>query len=137
MATELTTVDSAIPRFNQGCVAVTTATAFVLGWWPLVALVAVVLGVTRLAGHRYGLFSQVYVRFVQPHRSSPERREPAEPPRFAMALGTGALAAATLSFVLGADTLGWSITLVVTALSAFAAATNICVACRIYEGVRA
>ena len=137
MATELTTVDSAIPRFNQGCVAVTTATAFVLGWWPLVAFVAAVLGVTRFSGHRYGLFSQVYVRLVRPRRSSPERLEPAEPPRFAMALGSGALATATLCFFLGVDALGWSITLVVTGLSAFAAATSVCVACRIYDGVRA
>lgn len=136
MATDLTTIDAAIPRFNQACVAAATGTAFVLGWWPIIPFVAVVLTVTRVAGHRYGLFSQLYVRLVQPRRASPERREPADPPRFAMAVGAVALTLATLCFALGAEGAGWVITLLVTALAAFAAATSICVACRIYAGVR-
>lgn len=136
MATDLTTIDAAIPRFTQAGVAVTTAAAFALGWWPLVAAVAVVLGVTRIAGHRYGLFSQVYLRLVRPRRSGVERREPAAPARFAIAVGSAALSVATVCFLFGADAAGWFITLMVTAVSAFAAATSICVACRIYDGVR-
>ncbi len=135
MASELTSVDSAIPRFNQACVAVLTGSAFILGWWPIVPAVATVLTVTRLGGHRYGLFSRIYEGFVRPQRVADPIMEPAAPPRFAMTVASIALWIASGGFLIGAMTVGWGVTLVVTAMSAFAAATSICVACRVYEGL--
>lgn len=126
-------VDVNVPRFNQACVAVLTGLAFILQWWPIVAFVAVVLALTRFAGPRYGLFTQIYLRFVKPRLDGPVETEPSGPPRFAQLLGVVFLGAATLAFLLGASLVGWVLTLMVTALAALAATTKICVGCVIYE----
>jgi len=126
-------VDINVPRFNQACVAVLTGLAFVTQWWPIVAFVAVVLALTRFAGPRFGLFTQIYLQFVKPRLDNTVETEPSGPPRFAQLLGVLFLGAATLAFLLGASPVGWVLTLMVTALAALAATTKICVGCVIYE----
>lgn len=126
-------VDVNVPRFNQACVAASTAAAFVADVWQIVPIVAVVLALNRFAGPRYGLFTQLFVRFIRPRLTSPIVTEPADPPRFAQLLGIVFLAGATLAFVLGVHPVGWVVTLIVTALAALAATTHICVGCMIYE----
>ncbi len=128
-------VDVNVPRFNQTCVAVLTAVAFVLGWWPLVAMVAVILGLTRFGGPSLGLFTQIYVRFIRPRLDGEIVTEASPPPRFAQLIGFIFLTVATVVFVAGFDTLGWVITLIVTALATLAAVTRICVGCMIYEQI--
>ena len=126
-------VDVNIPRFNQACTAALTAIAFVIPWWPLVTIVAVILLVTRVGGPGLGVFTQLYVRTVQPRLSGPVETEPIGPPRFAQLLGIVILFAATLCFVAGAETVGWVLTLTVTGLATLAAATRVCVGCIIYN----
>ncbi len=126
-------IDANVPRFNQACVAVLTAIAFVVQSWPLVAAVALVLGVTRFVGPRYALFTQIYVRFVRPRLRGEVVTEPAAPPRFAQLLGFLLLSLATVLFLVGASTLGWIVTLIVTLLATLAAVTRICVGCIIYD----
>ena len=126
-------LDVNIPRFNQLCVALLTGLAFVVQWWPLVALVATVIVVTIVGGPSAGLFTQIYVRFVQPRIDGPVETEPTAPHRFAQTLGATMLLVASALFIVGADAVGWILTLVVTALSTLAAATGICVGCLIYE----
>ncbi|MGI9642584.1 MAG: DUF4395 domain-containing protein [Acidimicrobiia bacterium] len=126
-------VDVNVPRFNQACVAVLTGLAFISQWWPTVAFVAIVLALTRFAGPRYGLFTQIYLRFVKPRLDGTVETEPSGPPRFAQLLGVVFLGLATVAFLLGASLFGWALTLMVTALAALAATTKICVGCVIYE----
>ena len=126
-------VDANVPRFNQAGVALLTGLAFVLQWWPLVVITAVILAVTRFAGPRYGVFTQLYLRVIRPRLSGDTETEEAAPTRFAQLVGTIVLGAASLAFVVGAMTLGWVLTVVVTALAALAAATRICVGCIVYE----
>lgn len=126
-------VDANVPRFNQAGVALLTGLAFVLQWWPLVVITAVILAVTRFAGPRYGVFTQLYLRVIRPRLSGDTETEEAAPARFAQLVGTIVLGAASLAFVVGAMTLGWVLTVVVTALAALAAATRICVGCIVYE----
>lgn len=126
-------VDINVPRFNQACVAVLTGLAFITQWWPIVAFVAVVLALTRFAGPRYGLFTQIYLRLVKARLGSTVETEPSGPPRFAQLLGVVFLDAATVAFLLGASLIGWVLTLMVTALAALAATTKICVGCVLYE----
>lgn len=133
METDLSRIDSAIPRFNQACTAVATATAFVLGFWPIVAVVAAILLVSRFAGPRYALFTRIYTRWIRPRRDSPVVLEPAGPPRFAQLVGAAVLGVATVCFVVGLSVVGWAVTLAVTVMASLAAATRVCVACRIYE----
>lgn len=130
-----TMVDVNVPRFNQACVAGITAIAFVLGIWQLVPLVAVVLGLTRFGGPRYGLFTQIYIRLIRPRIGSEITTESVAPPKFAQLIGFVFLAVATGAFLVGFMTIGWVITLIVTALAALAAATRICVGCMLYEQI--
>ncbi|MGI9666798.1 MAG: DUF4395 domain-containing protein [Acidimicrobiia bacterium] len=128
-----TRVDVNVPRFNQACVAALTALAFVVQWWPLVAVTALILAATRFAGPRYGPFTQAYVRFIKPRRNSDVETEEAAPPRFAQLLGTIFLGVASVAFLLGWMAFGWVLTLTVTALATLAAATRICVGCIVYK----
>lgn len=128
-------VDVNVPRFNQACVAGVTAIAFVLGVWQLVPFVAVILGLTRFGGPQFGLFTQIWVRGIRPRLDGDIVTEPVAPPRFAQLIGFIFLATASVAFVFGFMTLGWVITLMVTALAALAAATRICVGCILYEQI--
>lgn len=130
-------VDVDIPRFNQALVAVLTGLAFLVDAPWVVAALAVVLGLSWVDGPRLGLFTRLYVDVVRPRLrpDGPVEFEDARPPRFAQLLGTVVLGAATIAFVLGASTVGWSLTLVVTALAGLAASTRICVGCLVYDRV--
>jgi hypothetical protein len=133
MTTTLPQIDVNVPRFNQGCVALLTGLAFVLQWWPLVAITAIAVAVTRFAGHRAGLFSQAYRRLVKPRLRSPVETEWAAPPRFSQTLAVLFLGAATVLFAFGLTGAGWAITLMVTALATLSAVARICVGCLLYE----
>lgn len=128
-------VDVDVPRFNQGLVAAITGFAFLFDtWWP-VAIVAVILGLSWIDGQRLGLFTRLYVGAVRPRirPDGPVEFEDARPPRFAQLLGTIVLGSATVAFLLGASTIGWALTLMVTALAALASTAKICVGCILYE----
>lgn len=126
-------VDVNVPRFNQAMVALLVGVAFIIQWWPLVAVTAAVLALTRFGGPSWGLFTQVYVRLIRPRLDGPPVTEAAAPPRFAQLLGTIFLGLATVLFATGWNTAGWAIALTVFALALLAATTRICVGCLIYE----
>ncbi|MDX1689697.1 MAG: DUF4395 domain-containing protein [Acidimicrobiia bacterium] len=126
-------IDVDLPRFNQAMTALLTAVAFVLQWWPLVAVALAAVALTRFGGHRVGPWSQIYLRFVKPRRTRPVETEWARPPRFAQTLAVVFLGAATVLLALDLTIAGWAVTLVVTALATLAAAAKICVGCILYE----
>ena len=128
-------VDVNIPRFNQAIVAGLTGIAFVVQAWQLVAVVFAIVAITRLAGARYGLFTQLYVRFARPSRSQPIETEWSAPPRFAQLLAVIFLGAATVLFIAGFPVVAWTVTLIVTALATLAATARICVGCVIYQKI--
>ena len=127
-------IDIDIPRFNQAIVAVVVSVAFVFQLPWLVAATAALLAISRALGPKAPL-NLVYVRWLRPRLrpGGPVGYEPAAPPRFAQLLGTIVLTAATVAFLVGADTLGWVLSLLVVALAALAATTRICVGCLLYE----
>lgn len=126
-------VDANVPRFNQACVALFVSIAFVLGYWPLVAFVGIVLALTRFVGPNAGLFTQVYVRLVRPRVGGEIETELAAPPRFAQLLAVILLGSATMAFIAGYDAVGWALALAVAALAALAATLKICVGCLVFE----
>ncbi len=126
-------VDVNIPRTNQALVAVLTGIAFLVQWWPLVALTALVVAATRFGGPRWGVFTQGYLRLLRPRLSGPIETEASGPPRFSQLLAVLFLGAASVLFALGWSTAGWAVTLMVFVLAALAATTRICVGCLIYE----
>lgn len=133
MTTTPPQIDVNLPRFNQGCVAVLTGLAFVLQWWPLVAITAAIVAITRFGGHRVGLFSQVYLRLVKPRLAGPIETEWAAPPRFSQTLAVIFLGGATVLLAAGLTAIGWAITLMVTVLATLSAAARICVGCIVYQ----
>lgn len=135
MSSTTSMVDVNVPRFNQSLVALFTGAGFLLDQPILVALTFAVLAVSVVGGPRAAPFTRLYVGLIRPRLQpdGPTEFEPAAPPRFAQMLGTGFLGAATLALYAGSSTLGWSLTLVVTALAALAATARICVGCLIYE----
>ncbi len=128
-------VDVNVPRFNQAMVAAAVGVAFALHWWPLVAVTAGVLALTRFAGPGWGLFTQAYLRLVRPRRRRPIETEEAGPPRFAQLLGVVFLSAASALFAIGWSVAGWTLALIVFSLALLAATTRICVGCIFYERV--
>ncbi len=129
------TVDVNVPRFNQAIVALLTAFGFVLGQPWLVVATFAILAVSWTAGPTVAPLTQLYVRVVRPRvqPDGPTEFEPAAPPRFAQLIGAVVLGVASFALVAGWETLGWALTLFVTALATLAAATRICVGCILYE----
>ena len=125
-------VDVNVPRFNQAMVAGLIGVAFVAQWWPLIAVTAAILAATRFAGHRWGLFTQAYLRLVRPRLGGTVTTEEAGPPRFAQLLGLAFLLLASVLFGAGWAVAGWTVALIVFALALLAATTRICVGCLIY-----
>lgn len=127
-------IDVDVPRFNQAVVALLVALAFVFELEWLVAATAALLAISRVLGQRAPL-SVLYVRLLRPRLrpQGPTAYEPAAPPRFAQLLGTVVLTAATAAFLVGAEAVGWALSLLVVALAALAATTRVCVGCIIYE----
>ena len=75
-------IDARAPRFNQTVIGVLSVVAVVTGWWWLLALLALQLGVGLLFGRRYCLPCLAYFELVQP-RFGEGKLEDSRPPRAA------------------------------------------------------
>ena len=63
---DLDVIDARAPRFNQATVGVVSLVAVLTGWWPLLALLALQLGIGLRFGRRYCLPCVAYFELVQP-----------------------------------------------------------------------
>jgi hypothetical protein len=125
-------IDPRGPRTNQAVLAIGLAVGFIVGWWPVAPVFAVVLGIGVAFGPRWGPVLVAYRHLLAPRLGPPDELEDPRPPRFAAAVGVVFLVAATVAFALGAATVGWVLTLTVAALAALAATTGVCVGCEMY-----
>lgn len=125
-------IDPRGPRLNQAVLATGLAVGFLLGWWPVAPLFAVVLGLGVVLGPPANPVLLAFGHLVAPRLGPPTELEDPRPPRFAAAVGVAFLLAATAAFLGGLSALGWVLTLVVAALAALAAATGLCVGCEVY-----
>jgi hypothetical protein len=125
-------IDPRGPRTNQAVLATALAVGFVVGWWPVAPIFAVVLGIGVAFGPRWGPVLVAYRHLLAPRLGPPEELEDPRPPRFAAAVGVVFLVAATVAFVAGATTVGWVLSLIVAGLAALAAVTGVCVGCEMY-----
>jgi hypothetical protein len=129
---DLDVIDARGPRFNQAVIGSLALLAFLVDWWPLLALLAVQLAIGLVLGRRWCLPCLAYFELVQPLVGEGPI-EDARPPRFANAIGAVVLGAASLAHVAGLELLGWSLGLLVSGLALLAAATGICVGCELYR----
>ena len=105
---------------------------FVLDWWPMAAIVGVILLLGAALGPRYGPFIRLYSEAIRPRLAPPDELEDPRAPRFAATVGVVFLAGATLAFAAGTSALGWALALIVAALAGLAAVTGICVGCEVW-----
>jgi hypothetical protein len=129
---DLDVIDARAPRFNQATVGIVSLGSVVTGWWPLLALLALQLGIGLRFGRRYCLPCVAYFELVQP-RFGEGPIEDSRPPRFANQVGFVVLAAATVAHAAGLNALGTGLGLLVAALALLAAVTGLCVGCELYR----
>ncbi len=125
-------IDSQAPRFNQAVIGSLALIAFLLDWWPLLAILAAQLVVGLLFGRRYCLPCVAYFEWVQP-RIGEGAIEDSRPPRFANTVGAVVLTAASILHLAGLTVAGWVLGLLVAGLALLAAATGLCVGCELYK----
>jgi hypothetical protein len=125
-------IDSRAPRFNQAVIGSLALAAFVVDFWPLLALLALQLALGLTLGRRWCLPCLAYFELVQP-RFGEGPIEDSRPPRFANTVGVVVLGTASLLHLLGLETIGWTLGLLVAALALLAAATGLCVGCELYR----
>ena len=129
---DIDVIDARAPRFNQATVGVVSLIAVLTGVWPLLALLALQLGVGLRFGRRYCLACVAYFEFVQP-RFGEGPIEDSRPPRFANQVGLVVLGSATLAHVVGFTAIGNGLGLLVAGLALLAAATGFCAGCEMYR----
>jgi hypothetical protein len=125
-------IDSRAPRFNQATVGVLSVAAVVTGWWWLLAALAAQLVIGLTLGRRFCLPCLAYFELVQP-RFGEGPLEDSRPPRFANMVGVAFLAAASVAYATGFETLGASLGGLVAGLALLAAATGFCTGCEAYK----
>jgi hypothetical protein len=129
---DLDVIDARAPRFNQAVVGLGSLVAVLTGWWPILTLLALQLGVGLRFGRRYCLPCVTYFELVQP-RLGEGPIEDSRPPRFANQIGVTVLSAATVAYVVGLPLLGLALGGLVAALALLAATTGFCLGCEIYR----
>ena len=129
---DLDVIDARAPRFNQVVVGSVSLVAVATGWWPLLALMSLQLGVGLRFGRRYCLPCVAYFELLQP-RFGEGPLEDSRPPRFANMIGFAVLAAAGVAYLAGLPVIGAGLGLLVASLALLAATTGFCLGCWIYR----
>src|SRR5947199_3911951 len=125
-------IDSRAPRTNQAVIGVLSLLAVATGWWWLLALLALQLGVGLTFGRRFCLTCVAYFELIQP-RFGQGPLEDSRPPRAANIVGLVVLTAASLAYALGATVAGIALGALVAALALLAAITGFCTGCEAYK----
>ncbi|HWE89158.1 MAG TPA: DUF4395 domain-containing protein [Pseudonocardiaceae bacterium] len=125
-------VDPRGPRFGAWVTTVVLAVSLATGWWPLLAVQAVIFGIGAFAGLGYAPYGLIYRSLVAPRLGPTSEREEAAPPRFAQGVGFGFAVVGVLGYASGLTVLG----VVATALALIAAFLNaafgFCLGCEVY-----
>ena len=129
---DLDVIDARAPRFNQVVVGTVSLVAVVSGWWPLLALLALQLGIGLRFGRQYCLPCLAYFELIQP-RFGEGPLEDSRPPRFANMIGFVVLTTASVAYLTGLPLIGAALGLLVAGLALLAAISGFCVGCWIYK----
>lgn len=129
-------IDARGPRFNQGVLAFALLGAFVFEARWIYPTWGVALALSAIGGSDLGPFLRLYRDAIRPRLRPPTELEDPRPPRFAAAVGTVFLAAATLAWLGGVPGLADGLALIVAGLAALAAVTGLCVGCELYVWIK-
>ena len=125
-------IDSRAPRVNQAVIGTLSLLAVLTGWWWLLALLALQLALGLTLGRRWCLACLAYFELIQP-RFGEGPLEDSRPPRAANIVGLTVLAAASIAWAAGAETLGMALGALVAALALLSAGTGFCTGCEAYK----
>jgi hypothetical protein len=126
-------IDRMALKFNQACIIVLLAWAFLFDWPWLVGLVAVVMLVGTFLPDA-GLFKQFYARVLRPNgllKPDIVADDP-QPHLFAQGVGGIFLLLASLAFLAGWPVVAWVLTGIVIALAAINLLFGFCAGCFMY-----
>jgi hypothetical protein len=129
---DLDVIDSRAPRFNQTIVGLGSTLALLTGWWPILLVLGLQLGIGLRFGRRYCIPCLLYFQVVQP-RFGEGPIEDSRPPRFANLIGFAVLTTASAAYVVGLPLLGGALGFLVAVLALLAATTGLCVGCELYK----
>jgi hypothetical protein len=129
---DLDVIDARAPRFNQAVIGTGSLLAVATGWWPILAVLALQLGVGLRFGRRYCLPCLTYFEIVQ-SRIGEGEIEDSRPPRFANLIGFVVLSAASVLYLAGVTLLGAALGGLVAVLALLASTTGFCLGCEIYK----
>lgn len=119
-------------RFNQAVICTVLMVAFLGDWRVAIPAVAVALVPGAALGPRWDPLQWLYATLLQPRLGPPPALEDPRPPRFAMSVAVGFLAASTTALIVGATALAWVIVMFDALLAGLVAAADICLACELY-----
>lgn len=133
MPAEPLMIDVRGPRFSAALTFTVLVAAYLLQSPILLALQVAVFAIAAIAGLRWSPYGNLF-RFVKRRfdLGPPPHTEPEAGPRFSQVMGLLFTGAGLAAVAAGATGLGWSLVLVVVALSALLASTGICVGCEMY-----
>ncbi|MET9274762.1 DUF4395 domain-containing protein [Kribbella sp. NPDC003557] len=132
-------VDPRLVRFSAGATAsvlavvlliVEVARPLSLG---LLASQVAVFAFTAFVSFHWSLWAQIFARVIWPQISAPTNLQDARPPRFAQFIGFVLTALALITFILGLDPAGYSLTALTLAIAALDASTGLCLGCKAYN----
>ncbi len=125
-------VDVRGPRFGAWVTTVVLAVVLITGWWPLLAVQAVVFAVGAFAGLRWAPYGLVFRYLVAPRLGPVTEREDEAPPRFAQAVGFAFAVVGLLGYTAGLTTLGVVATALALVAALLNAAVGFCLGCEMY-----
>ena len=136
MSAEPSHVDPRGPRFAAWVTTAVLAVVLVTGWWPLLAVQAVVFAIGAFAGFGVAPYSILYRNLVAPRLGPTDEREDTAPLRFAQAVGFGFAVVGVLGYATGLTALGTVATAFALAAAFLNAAFAFCLGCETYLLIR-
>ncbi len=126
-------IDVRGPRFSAALTSAVLAVAYLARLEALLAAQVAVFAIAAFGGLRrspYGNLFRLLKRRLD--WGPPPATEPEAGPRFSQLVGFLFTAGGLVAVLAGAETVGWSLVLIVIALSALLAITGLCVGCELY-----
>lgn len=126
-------IDVRGPRFSAAITFLVLATAYALSSTALLALQVAVFAIAAIGGLRRSPYGNLF-RWLKRRLDlgPPPATEDEAGPRFSQTMGLLFSGGGLAAVLAGATTLGWSLVLVVIALSGLLALTGLCVGCEVH-----
>ena len=128
--TDIEVIDSRAPRFNQAVIGSLALVAFLVDWWPLLAILAAELAVGLLFGRRMPCVA--YFEWVQPRVGEGGSRTPVRHGSPTPSVWWCSPPPASSTWPVS-TVAGWALGLLVAGLALLAATTGLCVGCELYK----